>query len=399
MDAPAAFPSSEGHEQAPLVALVAGESSGDNLGAALIRALRARVPGCRFVGVTGPAMREADCDTLADIEVLSVMGLFEIIRHLPRLLRLRRRLVRELRRLNADVVIGIDSPDFTLGLERHCRRRGMRTVHYVSPSVWAWRPGRVRTVARAVELVLCLLPFEPACYAEVDVRAEFVGHPLVDQLAPRPVAGARQALGLAAEGRVLAVLPGSRRSELERLLPPFLAAAEVLCRSRPDLRVVIPVARPGLRSMVEAECRRHAGLPTHLVDGDAHTAVSAADAVLVASGTATLETLLLDRPMVVAYRMAPLTAWLLLGAGLLRSPFFSLPNLVAGRRVVPELAQSEADVARIVECMAPLLDGAQAREEQLAAFGAVRDALGRFPAEHAAERVAELLGNAGAEGA
>ncbi len=376
---------------APVIGLVAGETSGDRLGATLIRALGERLPGAQFMGMTGPAMRAAGCRSLADIDELSVMGVSEILRHLPRLLRLRRRLTDELLRERPAVVIGIDSPDFTLGLERRCRKGGLHTVHYVSPSVWAWRPGRVRTVARAAELVLCLLPFEPECYRDVDVRAEFVGHPLAGELQPRPAAEAREALGLAPSGRILAVLPGSRGGELDRLLPPFLGAAAELARARADLRVVIPVARPELRPRVEAACSVYPDLTPLLLDGQAHEAVAAADAVLVASGTATLETLLLDRPMVVAYRMAPLTAWLLLRVGLLRTPHFSLPNLVAGRAVVPELAQDAASVAKIVDSLAPLLDDARARERQRAAFAEAREALGRHAAGHAADLIAGIV--------
>jgi len=376
---------------APIIGLVAGETSGDRLGATLIAAIRERLPQARFVGMTGPAMRAASCLSLADINELSVMGLTEILAHLPRLLSLRRRLISRLLHEHPDIVIGIDAPDFTLGLERRCRAAGLRTAHYVSPSVWAWRPRRVRTVARAVELVLCLLPFEPDCYRGVDVRAEFVGHPLADELSPRPAAAAREALGLKAEGPVLAVLPGSRGSELMRLLPPFLGAAAELHRMRPDLQVVIPVARPELRALVVAACDEYPGLSPLLLDGQAHEAVSAADVVLVASGTATLETLLLGRPMVVAYRMAPLTAWLLMQAGLLRTPHFALPNLIAGRKIVPELAQGEASVDKITASLMPLLDDAKAREEQLSAFRGVREALGLNSAGHAADLVVEAL--------
>ncbi len=297
---------------APVIGLVAGEISGDCLGASLIEAIRECLPHARFVGMTGPAMRTAGCRSLADINEMSVMGLVEILGHLPRLLKLRHRLFVDLIRARPVIVIGIDTPDFTLGLEQRCRQRGLLTAHYVSPSVWAWRPRRVHTVARAAALVLCLLPFEPECYRDVEVRAEFVGHPLVDELNPRPAAAARKALGLETGGRVLAVLPGSRGSELTRLLPVFLGAAAELYRTRPDLQVVIPVARSELRPVVEAVCSAYPVPAPRLIDGRAHEVIAAADAVLVASGTATLETLLLDRPMVVAYRMASLSAWLLL---------------------------------------------------------------------------------------
>ncbi|MGH8128715.1 MAG: lipid-A-disaccharide synthase, partial [Gammaproteobacteria bacterium] len=361
------------------------------LGVSLMRAIRERLPQARFVGMPGPTMQKAGCRSLADFNAMSMIGLVEILTHLPRLLKLRRRLISDLVHERPAIVIGIDAPDFMLGLERRCREAGLRTVHYVSPSVWAWRPRRIRTVARAVELVLCLLPFEPACYRTVDVRAEFVGHPLADELSPRPAAVAREALGLEAAGRVLAVLPGSRGSELTRLLPSFLGAANELSRTRADLQVVIPVARPELRSVVEAACSAYPDLTLRLIDGRAHEVVAAADAVLVASGTATLETLLLDRPMVVAYRMAPLSAWLLLRAGLLRTPYFALPNLILGREIVPELAQSEASIDKITGSLAPLLDGAKAREAQLAAFAEVRETLGHRSARHAADLIVEWM--------
>ncbi len=383
---------------APVIGLIAGEISGDRLGASLIAAIRECLPQARFVGMTGPAMQTAGCRSLADISEMSVMGLMEIFVHLPRLIKLRRRLFVDLIRERPTVVIGIDAPDFMLGLERRCRQRGLLTAHCVSPSVWAWRPHRVHTVARAASLVLCLLPFEPECYRDVEVRAEFVGHPLVDELNPRPASAARQALGLETAGRVLAVLPGSRGSELTRLLPVFLGAAAELRRTRPDLQVVIPVARPELRSVVAAACSEYPVPAPRLVDGRAHEVIAAADAVLVASGTATLETLLLDRPMVVAYRMASITAWLLLRAGLLRTPYFALPNLIAGRKIVPELAQAEASIAKITASLAPLLDEVEARENQLTAFAEVREVLGRHSARRAANLIVEWLEREGSKG-
>ncbi len=375
---------------ARLVALVAGETSGDQLGGLLIKALRARRSDINFVGVAGPQMRAAGCRALHDVEALSVMGVMEVLTHLPRLVRIRRRLVAEIKALRPDLVIGIDSPDFNLGLERRLRARGIRTAHYVSPSVWAWRSGRVRTVARAAEAVFCLLPFEPDCYAGQPVRAVFTGHPLADELKPSPREDARAALGLAPGGQVLALLPGSRASEVERLTPPFVAAAAELAAGRPELHVLIPVARPSLRAWIEAEVARHR-IPATLVDGRARTVISAADAVLVASGTATLETLLLNRPMVTAYQVSPLTAWLLRRTRALHTPHYALPNLLAGREIVPELIQEEVSVARITSTLAPLLDDIAERERQCAAFVAVRNVLGEDAAGRAAAAVLDLL--------
>lgn len=374
------------------IGFVVGETSGDQLGAALIRALRERVPGLEAIGIVGEAMRAAGCRPLADIKPPSIMGLTEILIHLPGLVRLRRRLVRELAAAAPDLVVGVDVPDFNLGLERMLRARGIRTAHYVSPSVWAWRSGRVHTVARAVETVLCLLPFEPACYVGVPVRAVFTGHPLTDELQPQPPEPARAALGLAPEGRVLTVLPGSRASEVQRLSPVFLAAAAELVRHRPDLRVVIPVARPELKAALAAVPAMPDGSAPLLVAGRAHEAISASDVVLAASGTVTLETLLLDRPMVVAYRMSPISAFLLQRVGMLRTPYFSLPNLIAGREIVPELAQREASIARIVTEVGALLDDDSARTAQRNAFVAVRDALGGDAAARAAQTLLDMIG-------
>lgn len=374
------------------VGLVAGETSGDRLGAVLIRALRTRVPELEVVGVAGAAMRAAGCQAIADVDALSLMGLMEIVTHLPRLLILRRRLLNELTRVQPDLVVGIDAPDFNLGLERRLRKRGFRTAHYVSPSVWAWRAGRVRSVARAAEAVLCLLPFEPACYAAVPVKASFVGHPLVDEIVPVSVADARRTLRLDGNGRILAVLPGSRVGEVKRLAPLFFAAADALTRSHPDLRIVVPLARPLLRAPVEAALARHPGLSATLFDADARSAMGAADAVLTASGTAALEALLLNRPMVVAYRVHVLTAWLLRHAGL-RMRYFSLPNLLAESELVPELIQGSASVARITAAVAELLDNAEARQKQRDGFAAVRAVLGHYAADRAADALLALLGS------
>jgi lipid-A-disaccharide synthase len=375
------------------IGFVAAESSGDRLGGALIRALRERVPDLEAIGVAGEAMQAAGCRPLADISQLSVMGITELVEHLPRLLRFRRHLVAEFTRAKVDLVIGIDAPDFNLGLERRLRARGLRTAHYVSPSVWAWRPGRVHTVARAAEMVLCLLPFEPACYGNVEkVRAVFTGHPLADEVKPRSREAARATLGLASEGRVLAVLPGSRGGEVKHLAQPFLGAAAELVRSRSDLRVLVPIAHAGLRAPIETAVSAEGGWKPVFLDGRAEQAIAAADVVLAASGTATLETMLLDRSMAVAYRMSPPTAWLLLRAGLFRSPWFSLPNLLAGREVVPELAQENASVAKIVATTARLLDDPDARAAQCNEFAALRRLLGRDAAGRAARAVLDLLG-------
>ena len=332
-------------QAAPLIAIVAGEASGDNLGAALIAAIRERVPNARFIGVPGPRMREQGCEALASSEELAVMGLVEILRHLPRLFSLRRRLLREFRERDVDIFIGIDAPEFNLGMARRLKADGIRTVQYVSPQVWAWRQGRVHEIGAACDRILCLLPFEPAFYERHGIAARFVGHPLADQFplqADR--AAARRALGLPDTGEIVAVLPGSRVGEVTRLASPFAGAAAWLASRRPGVRFVAPMASAATRERFEAEWQRCAPqTPVTIVDGRSRDVLAAADVVLVASGTATLETLLTRRPMVVAYRLGAITAFLLQRFGLVKVRFFSQPNLLVGREVVPEFFQGRAN--------------------------------------------------------
>jgi lipid-A-disaccharide synthase len=340
------------------IGLVAGESSGDNLGAALIGAIAARAPGTRFVGVAGPRMLAAGCERLADAEELAVMGLFEVLHHLPRLLKLRRRVREAMLELRPDVFVGIDAPEFNLGLAASLHDAGLRTVQYVSPQVWAWRRGRAGRMARFLDLVLCLLPFERAVYEQAGLHAIFVGHPLADQLplVPDPVA-ARRDLGIAPEARVVAILPGSRAGEVARLADDFAGTAAWLAARRPGLVFVAALANGGARSAFAAALGRRApGVDVRLVEGRTQVVLTASDVVLVASGTATLETLLCKRPMVVAYRLGGLTAFLLRGLGLLKVPFFSQPNLLAGRQVVPELAQGDVSPPQLGQELERWLD-------------------------------------------
>ncbi|HEY6482382.1 MAG TPA: lipid-A-disaccharide synthase [Steroidobacteraceae bacterium] len=334
---------------APLtVGIVAGESSGDQLGASLIEALRALVPDVRCCGVAGPKMLAAGCEAWASADELAVMGLTEPIRHLPRLARLRWRLRRRFAQLRPGVFVGIDAPEFNLGLARKLRRAGIRTVQYVSPQVWAWRQGRVRTIAQACDLVLCLLPFETAFYAHHGIAAVFVGHPLADQI-PLDVdrRGAREALGIAADATLVALLPGSRLGEIERLGADFVAAAAWIAARRPQIRFVAPMASAQARAAFE----RHLGGPgtpdVMLLQGQAQRALAAADAAIVVSGTATLETLLTGRPMVVAYRTSRITAFVLRTLRLVKVPYFSQPNLLVGHRLVPEFLQEAVNGAAL----------------------------------------------------
>lgn len=379
----------------PSFALVAGELSGDLLGAAIIRALRLRYPDARFYGVAGPRMIEAGCEAIESIEQLSVMGLAEVLPALRRLFRLRAGLVARFAAERPDALIGIDAPDFNLGLERRLRQRGLATVHVVSPTVWAWRRGRVNSIARSAKLLLCLFPFEPRYYAGLDLRAAYIGHPLADELDDSVTPPtAREALGLAVEGPVVAVLPGSRGGELKHLAAPFAQAAQLLHAQFPGVRFVTPVAKPALRAAMTEAVRRHApACDWTLVDGQSRAAMRAADVVMIASGTATLECLLLGRPMVVAYRTAALTAFLMLRAGLLKTRYVSLPNLLADHPTVTELLQESATPARIADECAQLLRDPERRQTQLAAFGRVREILRRDAATLAAEEIAHLLEN------
>jgi lipid-A-disaccharide synthase len=373
-------------------ALIAGEASGDLLGGALVRALRARFPEGQFYGVTGARMREAGCDSLDSIERLSVMGLAEVLPKLPDILRMRGELAARLAADRPDCVIGIDAPDFNLPLERKLRQQGIPTVHVVSPTVWAWRPGRVKNIARAVDLILCLFPFETRFYAEHQVRAEYIGHPLAEELAdPMPRADARRQLGLP-DGPCLAILPGSRGGELKYLAEPFVQTAAWLAPRMPELSFVVPLAKPALRPLFEQAIAAHApGLRWTLVDGQSREAMRAADAVLLASGTATLECLLLERPMVVGYRVSAFTAWLLRSLKLLKIDRVSLPNLLCQDAVVPEFLQEQAQAGELGPALLGLLQSPVARARQTAQFAAVQRELKRDAAASAAAAIARLL--------
>jgi lipid-A-disaccharide synthase len=384
----ASAPGTGGARQALRVALVAGEASGDQLGAALITALRARVPHCEFRGVAGPRMIAAGCNALAAAEELAVMGLTEILAHLPRLLRLRRALLRSFTTWHPDVFIGIDSPEFNLGLAARLKARGLCTAQYVSPQVWAWRQGRVGSIARDCDLVLCLLPFEPAFYRAHAVRAVYVGHPLADQVALVPDrAAARRALGLDAAASIVALLPGSRVGEVRRLGPVFLQTAAWLRQRRGELQFVAPMASPATAQAFAAA--RAAGV--RLIDGEARLVLQAADAALVTSGTATLEALLCRCPMVVAYRASALSAALVKWLRLVQVEHFALPNLLAGAKLVPEHFQQDARPETLGPGVLRSLDDRVYRAALLARFDAIHRELRQDGAARAADAVLDLL--------
>jgi lipid-A-disaccharide synthase len=378
---------------APLrVGIVAGEHSGDQLGAALIGALRTRVPGVQCFGVAGPKMIAAGCEAWAASEELAVMGLAEVLRHLPRLLALRSQLAQRFRAARPDVFVGIDAPEFNLALARRLKGAGVRTVQYVSPQLWAWRQGRVRRMGAACDLVLCLLPFETEFYARHGVPALFVGHPLADEIpleADR--AGARRALDFDPVATLIALLPGSRIGEVARLAAPFAAAARHIRAQRPDWRFAAPMASQAVREVFDREVAQVPGAPEiRCVIGQAQRVLAAADAAIVASGTATLETLLTGRPMVVAYRVSPVTAFLLRTMRLVKVRYFSQPNLLAGRRLVPELFQEQVSGAALGDALLSELEDRGHVRELLEEFAAVHRALRCGGAGRAAEAIVAL---------
>jgi lipid-A-disaccharide synthase len=374
------------------IGIVAGESSGDILGAGLIKAIRKLRPDAEFEGVAGPLMQAAGCKTLYPAETLAVMGLVEVLHHLPRLLKVRSHLKQHFLSDPPDVFVGIDSPDFNLGLEEALRKQGIPTVHYVSPSIWAWRPKRVFKVGRAADLTLALLPFEPPLYDKHGFKATFVGHPLADSVPAQPDKPAlREELHLPKDRPVLALLPGSRRSEVDRLGPVFLATAAWLSQKKPELRFVIPAATPALNQLLKRQIRAlQPDLPVTLVEGHSHEALGAADAVLLASGTAALEALLLRCPMVVAYKVSSLTYNLVMGLGLLKIKNVSLPNLLAERDLVPEFMQARANAEELGPAVLKLLDDKQARDMQVRGLEALTGVLRVGADARAAEAVLAL---------
>jgi lipid-A-disaccharide synthase len=376
------------------IGIVANEVSGDMLGAALVRELRLRVPDASFVGVAGPRMQELGCQTLVDMERLSVMGLTEVLGHLRELLRIRRDLVRYFLRNRPDAFIGVDAPDFNLGLERQLRAAGIRTVHLVSPTVWAWRPGRVKGIRRAVDLLLCILPFEEEFLLRHGVPARYVGHPLADEI-PLQVdqAAARVALGLPAEGEVIAILPGSRVGEVEMLARPFLRAAQRCRQERPRLSFAAPLVSARLRAIFETALAREApGLPITLVDGRSREVLAAADVALTASGTATLEALLLKRPMVVGYRVHALTYQLVKRLRLVQVPYVAMSNLLVGRELAPELLQGRCRPDLLAAALLSFLDDPSRMAQIRAEYSRVHEGMRHNAAAQAASAVVELIG-------
>lgn len=388
----------------PTIAILAGEDSGDQLGADLISALRQRYPQARFVGIGGSRMQREGFESWYDIRELSLFGFSEVISHLPRLLRLRRSLVARLLEIRPDVVVGIDAPDFNLGVEQRLKQAGLRTVHYVSPSVWAWREKRAEKIGRSAHRVLCLFPMEPAIYAKHRVDARFVGHPLADRFAlVADRSGARETLQLPQQAPVLAVLPGSRLSEVKRLGRIFLEAASQVAAALPGLRIVIPAANPRVHARLQellATMPAAESTPL-LLDGQAHEAMLAADVVLLASGTATLEAMLAKRPMVVGYRVTPTSYRIAHALKMVKTDIYSLPNILArasglgGELLVPELMQDNCTAENLAAATLALFRDSERRGAIVAAFEhlhlALRSGLEGQAGGRAAAAIAELI--------
>jgi lipid-A-disaccharide synthase len=379
---------------APLIGILAGEASGDRLGRGLMVALKARFPAARFVGIGGVGMQAAGLESLAAMDRLAVNGFIDPIRRLPDLLRIFRQLLDGFARERPDLFIGVDFNVFNLLLERRLKRRGVPTVHYVSPSVYAWRRGRADRLGRAADLLLTLYPFEPAFYAHTPLRAVFVGHPLADEIAPDCGAppqrqAARRSLGLPAEAMVIALLPGSRMAEVRLLGHTLLGAAALIAARRPAARFVVPCLDGRIRGWLTDALRAWPGLQVTVDEGDARRALIACDAALVKSGTSTLEAMLVGRPMVVCYRLGRVSYQL--ARRLVRTEFVALPNILAGRRLVPELLQDAATPAALADALLRELDKAGAEPEYLAAFRHLHATLRRNADGCAAEAVAALL--------
>jgi lipid-A-disaccharide synthase len=373
------------------IALVAGETSGDMLGAGLIRELKRRYPEATFEGIGGPLMQAEGMTSFVPMERLSVMGLVEVLGRLFELLKVRKDLVRRWTRSKPDVFIGIDAPDFNLGLEEKLRAAGVRTVHYVSPSVWAWRQKRVLKIERAVDLMLTLFPFEAQFYENHSVPVRFVGHHLADKIPfEMPKVPARQALDIETDRPTVCLMPGSRGSEVSRLGTLFLQTAEAMLAKRPDLQFIIPTPGVERRDQVEALVSEYPKqLPVKVVLGQSQTCMAAADVILLASGTATLEAMLMKRPMVVSYKLAPLTYWIL--KRLVTQEFISLPNLLAGRELVPELIQHEAQPDVLAEALLTRLEDGDVVHELQETFQFIHRQLQRNADDEAADAIHQLL--------
>ncbi|ALU44875.1 MULTISPECIES: lipid-A-disaccharide synthase [Pseudoalteromonas] len=379
------------NEKEITIGIVAGELSGDILGAGLIHALREHYPNARFIGIAGPKMLDAGCETLFDMEELAVMGLVEVLGRLPRLLKIRKQLVEHFIAQKPDIYIGIDAPDFNLRVEKPLKAAGIKTVQYVSPSVWAWRQKRIFKIAEATNLVLSLLPFEKAFYDKHEVPCTFVGHTLADEIPlDVDVAAARAQLGLKESDTVLALLPGSRGSEVSQLSETYLLTAKALADKIPNLKILVPLVNEKRKAQFQAiKAQVAPELRTILLDGQSSLAMTAATAVLLASGTATLEAMLYKKPMVVGYKLKPMSYWIFNTFFTFNIKHFSLPNLLADEALVEEFLQQDCNPDALTDALLPLLRGDNSALIQR--FYDIHQNIRRDASKQAAQAVVELM--------
>ncbi len=375
------------------VGIVANEVSGDILASGLMRELKSRVPDVVFEGVAGPRMLEEGCNSLYPVEKLSVMGLVEVLSHLPEVLSIRREIRKHFLNNPPDIFIGVDGPDFNLSLERDLKKAGITTVHYVCPSVWAWRSSRVNKIKASVDLVLSLFPFEKQFLEQHSVPSALVGHPLADAIPlDSDQSGAKKRLGLDLDRRTIAILPGSRMSEIRYLSEDFINSAKLCWESYPDLQFIVPLVNNSVRDKFNEILQRVAPeLPITLVDSNAHDAMQSADAVLLASGTATLEALLLKKPMVVAYRLHWLSHLIFTHFKLIKSPFISLANMLAGKEIAPEILQDDVKPQNLAKALCNILESEEITQSMQEIGNRVHRELRLDASSKAAEVVLELV--------
>ena len=372
----------------PRIAIIAGEVSGDLLGAGLIQAILKTHPDVKFEGIAGDAMQMAGCETFYPADDLAVMGLTEVIKDLPRLLAIKKAVLKRWIENPPDLFIGIDAPDFNLRVAKELKAAGVHTVHYVSPSVWAWREGRVKSIERAVDNILCLLPFEPKYYKDTSVQADFIGHPMASSIALKSTSDIQSL----PSNPLIAVLPGSRSGEINNLAIPFIQTISELAKRYPKAEFSIPVAKPKFKQLLENLLRQHApGVPVELLNGQADELLAKADLALVASGTAALETMLYGCPMVVAYRMASSTYWLLDVTKSFKTKYFSLPNILAGEELVKEVMQHDMTVDNLFKEVSRLMDDSQRTSDMRHKFIDLHNVLKQDTNSKVAKIVLDLL--------
>lgn len=377
----------------PRIGIVAGEASGDQLGSHLMQAVQAHFPGATFFGIGGPKMQGLGMDVWFPMEKLAVRGFVEVLKHYSEIVGIRRKLKSRLLAARPDLFIGIDAPAFNMDLETDLKQAGIPTIHYVCPQFWAWNRGRLPAMQRAVSRILALFPFEVPMLEEAGIPATFVGHPLADMLPERPDRdGMREQMRLPKQGLVIAMLPGSRQVEVKAMGSLFVQAARAILGQKPDAHFLVPLVSRETRVLFETALYEHApdGLPLTMLYGHAHDAMVAADAVLVASGTASLEAALLKRPMVITYKLPSLTYWI--AKRRIYLPYVGLPNVLAGEFIVPELIQDDATPERLAETLVRILDDPDGRRVLDARFVEMHRALKQDTAQRVIEAISIVLG-------